>query len=78
MSAKAWRYSAVEGLRGAIAIALTVLLAGIAAGLINHVEMSVLASRCAKITTIAFALGFVLLTPYARWGLWRGNQVKSK
>ena len=78
MSAKAWRYSGVEGLRGAIAIALTVLLAGMAGGFINHVEPSVLISRCAKITAIAFALGFVPFTPYARWELWRNNRVKPK
>ncbi|WP_309660990.1 hypothetical protein [Sphingomonas sp.] len=78
MSAKAWRYSAVEGLRGTIGITLAVLLAGIAGGLINHVQPSFLVPRLAKIAAIVTVLSFALFTAYARWGLWRGNQVKSK
>ena len=79
MSARAWRYSVTEGLRGGIALSLTVFLSIlIVAAFFSRNGLSSWLVYSAKLSVGAFALGFVLLTPYARWELWRNNQVKPK
>jgi hypothetical protein len=79
MSAKAWRYSAVEGLRGAVVISVTVLVVNIAGALFFlHSVWESWLLQTAKLSLLAFGLGFLLFTPYARWTLWRNNRVKRK
>ena len=79
MSKKAWRYSAIEGARGASALSVTVFLTTlIVAAIFVRSDLSGWLIWSVKLSLGALALGFVLITPYARWELWRNNQVKPK